>query len=64
MTEQADPDAAPKKAGKAFFLLKTRAAKPGETYGVPGQGETLWLSMLSIAGIIFVWWLVTKKEFE
>ena len=59
MTEQADPDAAPKKAGKAFFLLKTRAAKPGETYGVPGQGETLWLSMLSIAGIIFVWWLVT-----
>ena len=59
MTEQADPEAASKKTGKAFFLLKTRAAKPGETYGVPGQGETLWLSVLSIAGIIFVWWLFT-----
>ena len=59
MTDQADLDAASKKTGKAFFLLKTRAAKPGETYGVPGQGDTLWLSVLSIAGIIFVWWLVT-----
>jgi taurine transport system permease protein len=59
MTDQADLDAASKKTGKAFFLLKTRAAKPGETYGVPGQGETLWLSVLSIAGIIFVWWLFT-----
>ncbi len=59
MSEQADRDAAPKKAGKAFFLLKARATKPGETYGVPGQGDTLWLSVLSIAGIIFVWWLVT-----
>lgn len=59
MTEHADPDAASKKTGKALFLLKTRAAKPGETYGVPGQGETLWLSVLSIAGIIFVWWLFT-----
>ena len=59
MSEQADRDAAPKQKGKAFFLLKARATKPGETYGVPGQGDTLWLSALSIAGIIFVWWLVT-----
>ena len=59
MTEQADRDAASQKKGKAFFLLKARATKPGETYGVPGQGDTLWLSVLSIAGIIFVWWLVT-----
>ena len=59
MTDQADPDTASKKSGKVFFLLKTRAAKPGETYGVPGQGDTLWLSVLSIAGIIFVWWLFT-----
>jgi taurine transport system permease protein len=59
VSEQADRDAAPKQKGKAFFLLKARATKPGETYGVPGQGDTLWLSVLSIAGIIFVWWLVT-----
>ena len=59
MTEQADHDIASQKKGTAFFLLKARATKPGETYGVPGQGDTLWLSVLSIAGIIFVWWLVT-----
>jgi taurine transport system permease protein len=59
MSEQADPDAASKKKGKAPFRLKARATRPGETYGVPGQGDTLWLSMLSIAGIIFVWWMVT-----
>ena len=33
--------------------------KPGETYGVPGQGETMWLSVASIATLIFAWWLVT-----
>jgi taurine transport system permease protein len=38
---------------------KARATKPGEIYGVPGQGDTLWLSLASIAAIVFVWWLVT-----
>lgn len=59
MTEQAYPDAASKKKGRSFFSLRTRAAKPGETYGVPGQGDTLWLSLLSIAGLLFVWWMFT-----
>ena len=59
MTEQADRDAASKKKGRSFFSLRTRAAKPGETYGVPGQGDTLWLSLLSIAGLLFVWWMFT-----
>lgn len=59
MSEQAYPDAASKKKGRSFFSLRTRAAKPGETYGVPGQGDTLWLSLLSIAGLLFVWWMFT-----
>ncbi|MEY3309131.1 MAG: hypothetical protein RLZZ413_3169 [Pseudomonadota bacterium] len=59
MTEQAYPDAASKKKGRSFFSLRTRAVKPGETYGVPGQGDTLWLSLLSIAGLLFVWWMFT-----
>jgi taurine transport system permease protein len=42
-----------------YFLGKARATKPGEIYGVPGQGNTLWLSVLSIACLIFIWWLVT-----
>jgi taurine transport system permease protein len=59
MTDPAFTDIAPKKKGWFSSLGKDRATKPGETYGVPGQGDTLWLSVLSIFGIIFVWWLVT-----
>jgi taurine transport system permease protein len=59
MTEHSYPNTQSEKKGIFFFLMKARATKPGETYGVPGQGDTLWLSVLSILGIIFVWWLVT-----
>ncbi len=40
-------------------LLRSRPTRPGETYGVPGQGNTAWLSVVTIAALIFVWWLVT-----
>ncbi len=59
MTEHSYPNTHMKKKGIFFFLMKARATKPGETYGVPGQGDTMWLSILSILGIIFVWWLFT-----
>ena len=39
--------------------MKAKPAKPGEIYGVPGQGESLKISVVVIAGLIFVWWLVT-----
>ncbi|WP_434618528.1 ABC transporter permease subunit [Tabrizicola sp. M-4] len=52
----AAPEPKPAKSGG---LRKARATKPGETYGVPGQGDTLLLSLASIAGIIFIWWLAT-----
>lgn len=44
-----------------FFtrLAKASPTKPGETYGVPGQGDTMWLSLGSILFLLFVWWLVT-----
>lgn len=41
-------------------LMKAKPAKPGEIYGVPGQGESLRISTIVIAGLIFVWWLVTQ----
>ncbi len=51
------------KARKAEGLLdrlsRARPTKPGEIYGVPGQGSTLWLSAGSIAFFFFTWWLVT-----
>ncbi|TAG11820.1 MAG: ABC transporter permease subunit [Rhodobacterales bacterium] len=59
MTEPTHPAPRTAKTGNSSRLSKARATKPGETYGVPGQGDTLWLSVLSILGIIFVWWLFT-----
>jgi taurine transport system permease protein len=59
MTEHSYPNTQGRKKGVLFFLMKSRATKPGETYGVPGQGETRLLSIASILGIIFVWWLFT-----
>ena len=40
-------------------LMKAKPAKPGEIYGVPGQGDSLRISAVVIAGLIFFWWLVT-----
>ena len=40
-------------------LLRAKPAKPGEIYGVPGQGDSLRVSAVVIAALIFVWWLVT-----
>jgi taurine transport system permease protein len=59
MTEHSYPNTQSRKKGILFFLMKSRATRPGETYGVPGQGETRLLSIASVLGIIFVWWLVT-----
>lgn len=47
------------KTGVLARLSRARATKPGEIYGVPGQGSTIWLSVGSIAFFLFCWWLVT-----
>lgn len=59
MTDQLH--AAPRRASSSWLARLTRAAptKPGETYGVPGSGDTTWLSLASIAALLFLWWLVT-----
>ena len=59
MTDQATPVPQKRKTGMFDFVLRARATKPGEIYGVPGQGDTMWLSIVSICSIIFVWWLFT-----
>lgn len=48
-------------SGNAFWagLMKAKPAKPGEIYGVPGQGDSLKISAFVIAALIFFWWLVT-----
>ena len=50
----------PKPAGLWARLARARPTKPGEIYGVPGQGNTFWLSVTSVLAMLFVWWLVTK----
>ena len=62
MTDQAvspaQRAAAPRR-GLMERFSRSRPTKPGETYGVPGQGDALWLSVATILGLLFVWWLVT-----
>lgn len=40
-------------------LARERPTRPGETYGVPGSGDTVLLSLATIGVILFVWWLIT-----
>ena len=53
------PSPAQKTDGFFARLARARPTKPGEIYGVPGHGNTFWLSAGSIAFFLFVWWLVT-----
>ena len=50
----------PKAPGLLSRLARARPTKPGEIYGVPGQGNTFWLSVASVLVLLFIWWLVTK----
>lgn len=59
MSEQADLES-PIAQGMFGRISRARPTRPGEIYGVPGQGNTLWLSALSIAFFFAVWWLVTE----
>lgn len=52
-------DPVPKADGFFARLARARPTKPGEIYGVPGQGNTLWLSLGSVAAFFLVWWFVT-----
>ncbi|VAW20288.1 Taurine transport system permease protein TauC [hydrothermal vent metagenome] len=52
----------PKNSGVAGLfsrLSRARPTRPGEIYGVPGQGNTMWLSFTTIGFLLFVWWGVT-----
>lgn len=45
--------------GLLAVLLRSRPTRPGEIYGVPGQGDSHLLSVAVVAGLIFLWWLAT-----
>jgi len=41
-------------------LSKGAATRPGQIYGVPGEGDTRLLSVATIVLLIAIWWLVTS----
>lgn len=47
-------------AGLWAGFMRAKPAKPGEIYGVPGQGDSFKISTSVIFGLIFAWWLVTQ----
>lgn len=59
MTDHTQTTSPPPAEGWLARLSKGRATRPGETYGVPGQGDTLMLSVVTIVVLIAVWWLFT-----
>ena len=46
-------------AGWWARLMRARPSKPGEIYGVPGQGDSVGISAGVIVALIGLWWLVT-----
>ena len=48
-------------SGDTFWasFMKAKPAKPGEIYGVPGQGDSLKISAVVIVGLILFWWFIT-----
>lgn len=58
LTERGTTRLAPR-TGMVAWIARSRPTKPGETYGVPGQGNTMVLSLLTVTVLILVWWGVT-----
>lgn len=47
------------RSGVFAWFARSRPTKPGETYGVPGQGDTTMLSIATIVVLLLVWWGIT-----
>lgn len=40
-------------------LFRQPPARPGDSYGAPGQGSSLLISAVTVVALLFLWWLVT-----
>ena len=45
--------------GRLAGLFSAGPAKPGDSYGAPGSGRSLGISVATTVLLIFLWWLVT-----
>ena len=53
-------EATGKPAGRLTRLLRSAPVQPGQTYGVPGQGSTLFISIAAVLAALLLWFLVTE----
>lgn len=60
---RADPYPATTARGLFARLARARPTKAGETYGVPGQGDSVVLSLATVLLLLLVWWGVTALGF-
>ena len=40
-------------------LFRQPPARPGDSYGAPGQGSSIAISAVAVVALLFLWWLVT-----
>ena len=60
---RAEPYPATAPRGLLARLARARPTKAGETYGVPGQGDSVILSLATVLLFLLVWWAVTALGF-
>lgn len=42
-------------------LRRAAPAKPGEQYGAPGNGSSMRLSLVTVMGVLALWWIATNS---
>lgn len=42
-------------------VWRARAARPGQAYGVPGNGDSVLISFIVIIALVILWWAVTTS---
>ncbi len=42
-------------------LRRAAPAKPGEQYGAPGNGSSMKLSLVTVMGVLALWWIATNS---
>ncbi|CAB3738181.1 ABC transporter permease subunit [Paraburkholderia rhynchosiae] len=50
----------PRKPGRGPRVLAKKPAKPGDTFGVPGQGSSVATSLITVAAFIALWFAATN----
>ena len=50
----------PRKPGRGPRVLAKKPAKPGDTFGVPGQGSSAATSLITVAAFIALWFAATN----